>query len=109
MKSFRVALLANLKTNAPHFEGMPEDQWADLDSEKTVNSLIEAIRSGGHSCEFLEGDVTLIDTEARYHCIPFNARITCRSANNPYRLFHSGFWYCLYRVLRDLCQDCLAK
>jgi D-alanine-D-alanine ligase len=66
MKSFRVALLANLKTNAPHFEGMPEDQWADLDSEKTVNSLIEAIRSGGHSCEFLEGDVTLIDTIRKF-------------------------------------------
>lgn len=66
MKSFRVALLANLKTNAPHFEGMPEDQWADLDSEKTVNDLIEAIRSGGNSCEFLEGDVTLIDTIRKY-------------------------------------------
>ena len=66
MKSFRVALLANLKTNAPHIEGMPEDQWADLDSEKTVNCLVEAIRSGGHTCEFLEGDVTLFDTIRRF-------------------------------------------
>lgn len=63
---FRVALLANLKVNAPHFEGMPADQWDDLDSEKTVNALVEAIRSGGHECEFLEGDVTLIDTVRKY-------------------------------------------
>ncbi len=37
MKKFRVALLANLKKNAPHHEGMSQDRWADLDSEKTVN------------------------------------------------------------------------
>jgi len=65
-RKFRVALLANLKSNAPHFEGMPADQWDDLDSEKTVNALVEAIRSGGHECEFLEGDVTLIDTVRKY-------------------------------------------
>ena len=62
MKRFRVALLANLKKNAPKFEGMSEDQWDDLDSEKTVNALIGAIRAGGHDCEFLEGDVSLLDT-----------------------------------------------
>ncbi|UCH59958.1 MAG: hypothetical protein JSV61_00365 [Anaerolineales bacterium] len=62
MKKFRVALLANLKVNAPKFEGMPEDQWDDLDSEKTINSLLEAIRAGGNTCEFLEGDTSLLDT-----------------------------------------------
>jgi hypothetical protein len=31
---FKVALLANLKTNAPHWDEMPQDQWDDLDSEK---------------------------------------------------------------------------
>jgi len=66
MKKFKVALLANLKTNAPHFEGMPEDQWDDLDSEKTVNALVEAIRAGGHTCEFLEGDLTLYDTIRKF-------------------------------------------
>lgn len=66
MDKFRVALLANLKSNAPKIEGMPEDQWADLDSEKTVNALVEAIRSGGHTCEFLEGDITLIDTIRKF-------------------------------------------
>jgi D-alanine-D-alanine ligase len=66
VKKFRVALLANLKKNAPKFEGMSEDQWDDLDSEKTVNALVDAIRSGGHVCEFLEGDIGLLDTIRKF-------------------------------------------
>jgi D-alanine-D-alanine ligase len=66
LKKFRVALLANLKINAPHSDETSQDQWADLDSEKTVNALVEAIRAGGHVCDFLEGDVTLLDTVREY-------------------------------------------
>lgn len=66
MKTFRVALLANLKKNAPHWEGMSEDQWDDLDSETTIQTLIDALRSGGHICEFLEGDHTIIDTVRKF-------------------------------------------
>jgi D-alanine-D-alanine ligase len=66
VKKFRVALLANLKKNAPKFDGMSEDQWADLDSESTVNALVDAIRSGGHTCEFLEGDITLLDSLRKF-------------------------------------------
>lgn len=66
MKKFRVAVLANLKVNAPKFEGMTEDQWDDLDSEKTVEALLNAIRSGGHNCEFLEGDISLFDSIRKY-------------------------------------------
>lgn len=66
MKNFRVAMLANMKANAPRFEGMAEDQWADLDSEKTVNALVEAVRAGGHTCEFLEGNATLFDTIRKF-------------------------------------------
>ena len=62
MKHFKVALLANLKKNAPFFEGMAQDQWDDLDSEKTITSLVEAIRAGGHTCEFLEGSLSLVTT-----------------------------------------------
>lgn len=65
-KKFRVALLANLKKNAPHLEGMSEDQWADLDSESTIQALVEAIRSGGHTCDFLEADYTVLDTVRKY-------------------------------------------
>ena len=66
MKAFKVALLANLKSNAPHWEGMPGDQWDDLDSEKTIQALLEAIRAGGHTCEFLEGDITIVDTVRKF-------------------------------------------
>jgi D-alanine-D-alanine ligase len=66
MKHFKVALLANLKKNAPKFEGMADDQWDDLDSEKTVNALVEAIRAGGHTCEFLEGDLSLFETLPKF-------------------------------------------
>jgi hypothetical protein len=33
-----VAVLANLKRNAPRYEGMPADAWDDLDSDITVDS-----------------------------------------------------------------------
>jgi D-alanine-D-alanine ligase len=67
MKKFRVALLANLKSNAPHFDGIPDDQWADLDSDSTVEALVEAIQSGGHECEFMEGNTTLFETLRKYN------------------------------------------
>ncbi|HNT22833.1 MAG TPA: hypothetical protein PKM21_00590 [Anaerolineales bacterium] len=66
MKKYRVALLANLKVNAPKFEGMAQDQWDDLDSEKTINALMEAVRAGGNACEFFEGDSSLFETLPKY-------------------------------------------
>ena len=66
MKSFRVAVLANVKTNAPVFDGMSEDQWDDLDSESTVESLCNAIREGGHEARFLEADESIIDSIRQY-------------------------------------------
>ena len=66
MKKFKVAVLANLKVNAPKFEDMSEDQWDDLDSEKTINIMVEAIRGAGHDCEFLEGDRTLLTSLLKY-------------------------------------------
>lgn len=65
-KRYRVAVLANLKSNAPKWEGMPADQWDDLDSEKTVQALVNAIRSGGYDAEFFEGDLSIIDRFAKY-------------------------------------------
>lgn len=56
-----VALLANLKKNAPTWPGMSPDQWDDLDSEKTIESIMGALESNGHTVTFLEGDVTLYD------------------------------------------------
>jgi D-alanine-D-alanine ligase len=53
----RLAVLANLKKNAPHWQVMPEDQWDDLDSEKTINGIVEALRCGGHEVTFLEASI----------------------------------------------------
>ena len=57
-----VAVLANLKKNAPTWPGMSPDQWDDLDSEKTIEHVMAALASNGHDVSFLEGDVTLYDT-----------------------------------------------
>jgi D-alanine-D-alanine ligase len=57
----RVALLANLKKNAPHIPGQADDVWADLDSESTVEAIRQAICAGGHAAVFYEGDITLTD------------------------------------------------
>jgi D-alanine-D-alanine ligase len=56
-----VALLANLKKNAPKWDGMTPDQWDDLDSEETIEGIAAALESGGHRVTFLEGDPTLYD------------------------------------------------
>ncbi len=56
-----VALLANLKKNAPTWAGMSPDYWDALDSEDTIAGILAALESGGHRVTFLEGDVTLYD------------------------------------------------
>jgi D-alanine-D-alanine ligase len=57
-----VAVLANLKKNAPRYEGMPADAWADLDSDTTVNAIVAALEAGGHRAAFLEGNLSLVET-----------------------------------------------
>jgi D-alanine-D-alanine ligase len=57
-----VALLANLKKNAPTWPDMSPDYWDDLDSEETIEAIRTALASRGHHVTFLEGDVTLYDT-----------------------------------------------
>ena len=66
MKKLKVALLANAKENAPKFEEFSDDQWDDLDSTKTITAIVEAIKTGGHECEFLEGNITLVETLNKY-------------------------------------------
>lgn len=56
-----VALLANLKKNAPKWEGMSPDYWDDLDSEETIADITAALESGGHRVTFLEGNASLYD------------------------------------------------
>jgi len=58
----RIALLANLKKNAPTWDGMSPDQWDDLDSESTVESIMAALRTRGHEVIFLEGNIGLAES-----------------------------------------------
>ena len=62
----RVAVLANLKKNAPKWEGMSPDQWDDLDSEETINAIVDGLHQGGHEAEFLEADLSLVETLPKY-------------------------------------------
>jgi D-alanine-D-alanine ligase len=58
----RVAVLANLKKNAPRYPGMPPDAWDDLDSETTTDAIVAALEAGGHQATFLEGNLSLPDS-----------------------------------------------
>ncbi len=60
-----VAVLANLKQNAPKYDGMPEDAWDDLDSPITIEAIIAALQAGGHRATFLEGNLSLVETLPR--------------------------------------------
>jgi D-alanine-D-alanine ligase len=62
MTALHVALLANLKDNAPLLPGMPADYWADLDSPCTVEAIADALRERGHRVTILEGDSSLAET-----------------------------------------------
>lgn len=57
-----VAVLANLKSNAPALPEPVPDAWAELDSESTIQAIVEAIESLGHRATFLEGDHRLPQT-----------------------------------------------
>lgn len=65
MRPLRVALLYNLKKNAPHVPGEPGDAAAELDSEETAQALQEAMEAGGHHVTPLEGDTSLYPTLQR--------------------------------------------
>ncbi len=53
----RIAILANLRQNAPTWEDMPPEQWDDLDSPKTIEDLIAALENGGHEAAFFEANI----------------------------------------------------
>lgn len=53
----RIAVLANLKKNAPTWDGMAVDQWDDLDSPKTADAIVAALVSLGHEAVFLEASI----------------------------------------------------
>lgn len=53
----KIALLANLKDNAPTWQGIAKDRWDDLDSRATIDAVLEALWAGGHKAEFFEAQI----------------------------------------------------
>ncbi|MCA0454514.1 MAG: hypothetical protein LCI00_11110 [Chloroflexi bacterium] len=53
----RIAVLANLKSNAPTYEGMPADRWDDLDSPRTPNAIAGVLQGLGHEAAFFEASI----------------------------------------------------
>ena len=53
----RIAVLANLKTNAPKYEGMPADRWDDLDSPRTTDAIVSVLQRMGHESAFFEASI----------------------------------------------------
>ncbi|MBC7814008.1 MAG: hypothetical protein H7175_22840 [Burkholderiales bacterium] len=53
----RIAVLANLKKNAPTWEGMSPDQWDDLDSVKTIDAMLAVLLGAGHEAQFFEANI----------------------------------------------------
>lgn len=57
----RVAVLANLKENAPVHPGMPPDTWAELETRRTTDAIVSALETAGHRAVVLEGAVSLAE------------------------------------------------
>lgn len=75
MSKLTVALLYNLKQNAPHEStgDEPWDVWNELDSERTVTGIERALRTGGYDVIPMEGDANLIQCLQKEHVdIAFN-------------------------------------
>ena len=66
MKKLRVAVLANLKKNAPLAIGKKTDVWMELDSESTITSIIRALKDEGHIATFFEGNIDIVDHLPKY-------------------------------------------
>lgn len=62
----RIAVLANLKQNAPASASTTPDAWAELDSSRTVEAIVAALERAGHAAAFFEGDLSLVEAVPRY-------------------------------------------
>jgi D-alanine-D-alanine ligase len=98
MRRFTVALLYNLKQNAPHVDGEQWDAWNELDSERTVMGIARALRAGGHEVIEMEGEISLPQKLQHYKAdIAFNIceghRGASREAQVPAMLDAMGIPY----------------
>ena len=62
----RIAVLENVKENAPPCEPLLPDSWAELGTIGEVQGIVEALERGGHTAAFFEGNFTLLDTLPKF-------------------------------------------
>lgn len=62
----RIAVLANLKSNAPAEALDAPDAWAELDGQRTVDAVVDALHRAGHEAQFFEGDLSLVERLPRF-------------------------------------------
>lgn len=62
MRTLRIALIYNLKTNVRVGQDAPPDALAEYDAPQTVEGLTVALEGAGHQVIPLEADETLLDT-----------------------------------------------
>lgn len=56
-KGLKIAVLANLKDNAPASLRHDSDHLDDLDGRETIDALVDALASAGHSAQFFEASI----------------------------------------------------
>ena len=52
----KVAVLANLKEDAPHRPDDAPGRWDDLDEPKTIQAIMDALQQNGHQTEYFPAD-----------------------------------------------------
>lgn len=62
----RIAVLANVKPNAPVGAAVAPDAWAELDAPTTVEAIAAALRLAGHEVASFEGDLGLVEALPRF-------------------------------------------
>jgi D-alanine-D-alanine ligase len=62
----RIAVLENLRDNAPNSEQDAPDCWAELGARGDVDGIVEALARAGHVAEFFEGDARLLEVLPKF-------------------------------------------
>ena len=62
----RIAVLANVKPNAPVGAALAPDAWAELDAPTTVEAIARVLRLAGHEVASFEGDLGLVEALPRF-------------------------------------------
>ncbi|MCB9763500.1 MAG: hypothetical protein H6739_27280 [Alphaproteobacteria bacterium] len=57
----RIAVLENLKQNAPRRPGEPVDAWVELGDPEDLQEILDALARGGHEVALFEGDLSLLE------------------------------------------------